>query len=135
MTKRTRADHVTEWESLVASLTARAAEVPELEVSRTKLNALAAEFRSIVPRQKELTASKQELSKRLAAITTEGREIATVLRVALKASYGKTSERLAEFGIPTFRGVTKKKSGPTQGEAPSTPTPATPPSPSSGSSG
>ena len=53
--------------------------------------------------------------------------MATVLRLAVKQHYGIRSEKLAEFGLPPFRGRVRK--APSQPEEPKTPSPA--PSPQS----
>jgi len=111
--KRTRADHLAEWEALLAALTARAAEVPHLEVSRQKLEQLATQYRDLLPRHKELTASKQELSQQLGQLSDEARKVATVLKVSLKDHLGRRSERLLEFGITPFRSTSRKQGEPT----------------------
>jgi hypothetical protein len=127
--KRTRADHLVEWEALVAALTARAAEVPQLEASRRKLEQLVAQYREVLPRHKELTASKQELSQQLEQLSNEARKVATVLKVSVKEHFGSRSERLLEFGIPPFRGLSRKKGDPEAASRKSTAQTLTPPSP------
>lgn len=126
--KRTRADHLAEWEGLLAALTARAAEVPQLDVSRRKLEQLANQFRDLLPRHKELTASKQELSLQLEQLTQEARQVATVLKVSLKDHFGRRNERLLEFGITPFRGFARKKGEPTAASRKTTAQSLTPPS-------
>lgn len=50
--------------------------------------------------------------------------MATVLRVAIKEHYGPDSEKLVEFGIQPFRGVTRKPKTPPTPEAPAATLPA-----------
>ena len=54
----------------------------------------------------------------------EERGLATVLRVAIKEHYGPDSEKLVEFGIQPFRGVTRKPRTPPTSEAPAATLPA-----------
>jgi hypothetical protein len=112
-------------ERLAASLTANAADLPHLEVSRNQLGTLLNEAREASDEQALHTAGKQEASRKLDIALTEGLRLATVLRLAVKHHYGIRSEKLAHFGIQPFRGRPRKaKPSP---EEPQTPAPSLPP--------
>ena len=73
---------------------------------------------SVTPRSAGATAGLQPVSPSLLLI--EGERMATVLRLAVKQHYGIRAEKLAEVGLPPFRGLRRK--------APETPQTPTPPS-------
>lgn len=110
MAGKTRyADHIKEWEGLAASLTANAAEVPQLEIQRAALQKLLDEVRSLTLQQAAFQAQKQQVSQRLKILIKEGIRLATVLRFSLKQHYGIRSEKLVEYGLQPFRGAVRKK--------------------------
>ena len=106
---------------LTAALAVNAAEIPHLEGTRTRLEKMLAEAQATVQQQAALTASKQEMSKKLKSQVVESQRAATGVRKLLKEFYGVRSEKLAGFGLQPFRGRKLKAATP---EAPAT----TPPS-------
>lgn len=96
------------WQRLSTALLANS-ELGHLEVQRANLMALYDQALEITKEQGALTASKQDLSKRLQVVMEEGERLATVLRLAVKAHYGIRSEKLAEFGLQPFRGKARKQ--------------------------
>ena len=117
----TAAGKIGEWQRLLAPLTANAEELKHLEVPRAKLAAMAAQATELKQQQAAQRAAKQEASKQLQEMLTEGGRLTTLLHQALKQHYGIRSEKLAEFGLKPFRGRKPLES--------STPTPATPSTP------
>ena len=105
---------------LTAALAANAAEVPHLEGTRVRLEKMLADAQETAKQQAALTASKQEMSKRLKSQVVEGQRVANGLRKLLKEFYGVRSEKLAEFGLQPFRGLKRKATTP---EEPPTTTP------------
>ena len=122
----TAAGKIGEWQRLLAPLTANAEELKHLEVSRAKLAAMAAQATELKKQQAAQRAAKQEASKQLQEMLTEGGRLTTLLRQALKEHYGIRSEKLAEFGLQPFRG---RK----QPDASTPATPSTPPQPEAAS--
>ena len=112
-------------ERLLSSLTANAAELPHLEVSRNQLGVLLGQAREAADLQALHTAGKQEASRNLQLALTEGMRLANVLRLAVKQHYGIRSEKLAHFGIQPFRGRPFRTRNPKP--APETPQPPAPP--------
>lgn len=96
--------YLAEWEKLIASLTANAAELPHLEASRVELQQKLQQVQALIGEQAMHQAAKQEASKGIATAIHEGRHLATFLRTGAKQRYGKDSEKMVEFGIPPFRG-------------------------------
>ncbi len=107
--ERTYLGKLGSWQRLITTLLANIEALAHMEVPRAKLEALLAQAVEIAKQQGALTASKQELSKQLQEIITDGERTATALRVLLKEHYGPRSERLAEFGIQPFRGRPRKE--------------------------
>jgi hypothetical protein len=118
--------------ALTTALAANAADLPHLELTRTKLDKLLADTAETVKQQKALAATKQDLSKKLRKQITEGQRLTTALQKLLKQNYGIDSEKLVEFGMQPFRGRKAKVVPPVVVEvktAPATPAPAATPHP------
>ncbi|HEV2851345.1 MAG TPA: hypothetical protein VHC97_00925 [Thermoanaerobaculia bacterium] len=99
-------NRLNDWEQVGAAQEANAAELPHLEAPRTKLKALLEQARSLSMEQSTLTASKQEISKKLRQVIREGEALAGLLRTGARVHFGTTSEKLVEFGMQPFRGRT-----------------------------
>lgn len=89
---------------LSAALSANAAELPHLEGVRARLEKTIADAQEVAKQQAALAASKQEASKRLKTLLTEGNRMATGVSRLLTENYGLRAEKLAEFGLQPFRG-------------------------------
>ena len=114
---------------LLAALEANAADLTHLEVPRLKLEGFLTQAVQIDLEQAARTAAKQEATKQLELLLIEAERLATVLRFSIRQHYGIRAEKLAEFGLQPFRGLTRKpKPAP---ETPGTPTPEPTPPPSS----
>jgi len=115
-------DFVTEWEHLLSTVAANAAEVPHLEVPRAKLLGMLEQVRSLAVQQDLHAANRLAVSQQLKVALGDGRKLATFLRTGLKEHYGNRSEKLVEFGIPPFRRRIKKEAPvvtkPPEGENP-----------------
>lgn len=98
------ADFITEWDELLAALDQNSSELEHLEITREKLRYLLTEARRVSQVQALHTASKQEATRELDAVVSQGRKVATVLRVSVREHYGNRSEKLAEFRLQPFRG-------------------------------
>lgn len=118
--KNSYADHLKEWEDTVASVAANAADLPQLETARAKLEAALNELRELVKQQAVLKATKQEVSKRMRNLTARGRKTSAMIRTVLKEHYGTTNEKLVEFGVQPFR-VRARKPAPSEGPNPESP--------------
>jgi len=119
------------WQELASSLSANTAEIPHLEGHRTRLADLLKQAQDLTTQQAALTASKQEVTKKLQGVMDEGKKVATFLRVGVRQHYGTRAEKLLEFGLRPFRGLRQKKSDPSTPEAkpPADQPPASTPSP------
>ncbi len=117
------------WERLLDAFVANADDFPQLEVYRVQLAEMLAQLRETTAQQAALAASKQEESKRLRKLLTEGRKLATFMRSGARRRYGDDSEKLVEFGLLPFRG--RRRSTKEEPPPPSEvkPTEAKPPAP------
>lgn len=106
--ERTHAGKKGSWLKLSTALEANKEELGHLEVPRTKLAAHLGRVQEITQEQSALAASKQELSKQLQVLMDETGRLVTMLRVAVKEHYGARSEKLTEFGLQPFRGLSRK---------------------------
>lgn len=97
-----------DWRRLLESLKTNTADLAYLETPRTELEGLLAQAIEINTKQAIHRAAKQDLSKQLRTLVTEGDRLATLLRGAIKQRYGIRSEKLAEFNLQPFRGITRK---------------------------
>lgn len=113
-----------DWKRLMKSIEANALELGHLEVSRLKLGGLLAQVEEVNNQQKALTASKQEASRQLRLLMTDGQRLSNALRTMIREHYGIRAEKLVEFGLQPFRGrIRKVKASPTE------PTPTDPANP------
>lgn len=112
-----------DWQGLLTKLEANLGEIPQIEPFRVKLAAILVQVLGISRQQDAMRASKQEASKQLRELITEGSRVAAVMRVVIKDHYGPREEKIAEFGLQPFRGR-KAKTAPAQPETPALPAPS-----------
>jgi hypothetical protein len=86
-----------------AALAANIEDFPELKPKVDRLAELLALLRELTAEQARLTAARQEVSKQIAELTDETQKLMTLLDVAVKAHYGRRSEKLVEYGLQPFR--------------------------------
>jgi hypothetical protein len=89
------------------------AEYQALKQSLTEMQLLKAQ-------QLDLTAQRQEMTQKLKAVITQGRDAAMRLRAMAKAKLGPRSERLVHFSVAPLRarGARKQVVKPPAGETP-----------------
>jgi len=109
-------------QQLLVKLEANLGDLPQVEMSVTKLGTVMARVLELIKQQGAMTASKQAASKELKTQLTEGQRLANAIRAVVKEHYGIRSEKLAEFGLQPFRGRVRKVKSPTP--SPETPTAA-----------
>jgi hypothetical protein len=109
---------------LSGTMEANKDELPHLEPFREKLGGLLAQALEVGKEQAALKARKQETSKQLRRLLSEGQRLATLVRTAVKEHYGPREEKVAEFGVQPFRGRKAKRAP--QEPAPPAPPPAGP---------
>jgi hypothetical protein len=121
-------------QQLLGKLEANKADLPQMEISITKLGTVMAQVMDVSKQQGALTASKQAASKQLQTLLNEGQRLANAMRALVKEHYGIRSEKLAEFGLQPFRGRVRTVKPPTPAPAtsPETPTSAPHPTPTAG---
>ncbi len=104
-----------------AALAANSAELAHLEGMRTRLERLVNEAQVIAQQQAALVASKQEASKRLQTLLSEGLRSATGMERMLQEFYGARAEKLAEFGLQPFRGRPRRRKEQPEPQQPESP--------------
>lgn len=102
---RSHAAIVSKWRGLGAGFANNASDLPHLGSHSQQLDALKAQAESIMAQQAVHTAAKQELSKQLVKVLDVGEKLATFLCVGVRQHYGRTEEKLVEFGLQPFRGL------------------------------
>jgi hypothetical protein len=118
----TAAEKLGGWQRLLAPLAANSADLPHLDTLRTQLSTMATQVGDLSKQQAAQRAAKQDASRQLEEMMTEGQRLASLLRQAVRQHYGIRSEKLAEFGLQPFRGK-KKTPPPPAPEIPTTPAP------------
>jgi hypothetical protein len=106
---------------LQGKLDANSADLPHLEAPRAQLRAMLTRFEELSKQQGAMRASKQEASKEMRTIVTEGQRLGNGMRRMVQIHYGTRSEKLAEFDLQPFRGRKAKAPAP---ETPGAPAPA-----------
>jgi hypothetical protein len=85
------------------ALAANAAQLPFVEPKRLRLDTVLTEVRGLTVEQATLTFRKQDVSKRRAELMKEGSALLDVLDTIVRQEYGRSSEKLAEFGLQPAR--------------------------------
>jgi hypothetical protein len=107
---------------LSATMEANKELLPHLEPFRAKLGGIVIRSTEVSQQQAALRASKQEASKQLQKLLSDGQRLANVVRTAVKEHFGIREEKVAEFGVQPFRG--RKVKTATETPAPTTVPPA-----------
>jgi hypothetical protein len=121
-----RAEILAEWHQTATATAANAEELAHLENHRLSLEQLYGELQTLSIEQDVLAASRQEVSKRIAEVLTEGNRTAAFMRTGARQHFGPDSEKLVEFGIKPFRGIRRRKPEPELPEEPAEPPPVSP---------
>jgi hypothetical protein len=121
MSRENQAETLDGWDRLTTPMGANPTQFPNLEDERQQLVSILTRSRDLVIQQAALTASKQDISKRLDALLGEGRKLATFIRVGVKQKLGNRSEKVIEFGLQPFRSRSRKPSPPPEKIAPAPP--------------
>jgi len=114
-----QADYIKQWQDLVSALAENAGDLPHLQTRLIKLQGILAQTVGVVQEQAASRAVKQEASRRLESLLSEGQKVATFLRVGVREHYGNRSEKLAEFHLQPLRG--RRPLGRTEPEPPPQP--------------
>jgi hypothetical protein len=85
------------------AVTANREELPHLEETVTTIDEVLSDVKDLTAQQASLSASKQEISKRIAERMREGERLMAFVDVCVRQRYGNRSEKLVEFGLQPFR--------------------------------
>jgi hypothetical protein len=85
------------------ALAANSGDLPQLELTRVRLDAMTTEMKDLTAQQASQAAGKQDTSKRIAGLIREARKLLTCVDTVIKEHYGNQSEKLVEFGVKPFR--------------------------------
>ena len=99
-----QSDVIKKWQTLVSALADNIGDLEHLSTRFVKLQAILADSIQVLQEQAAARASKQEASRRLESLLSEGQKVATFLNVGVREHYGNRSEKLAEFRLQPLRG-------------------------------
>ena len=111
-------------QSLSVTVEANKEQLPQLVPFGLRLGGIVTRSLDLSKQQAALTASKQEASKQLQLLLTEGQRVADVIRTVVRDHFGPRDEKLVEFGVQPFRG--RKAKTPSGTPQPPGPTPQPP---------
>lgn len=120
----TQGETIQDLQNLATTMAASSSEFPHLEPPRVQLVTILGQAQELITLQADLAAKRQETSKKLRELLTEGRRLGNFLRVGLKQFYGPRSEKLAAFRMQPFRGF--KAAKPEEPVTPAAPAPQAP---------
>ena len=95
---------VGDLQRLSVTMEANKEQLPQLEPFRAKLGDIVIRSLDVSKQQAAFTASKQQASKELRQLLTEGQRVADVIRTVVRDHFGPQDEKVAEFGVQPFRG-------------------------------
>jgi hypothetical protein len=107
--RRTYSGILGQWQRLLEAMAANTTDLPHLEMVRSLFVEHLNQTQALMRRQAAQMAEKQQSSQDLRARISDGQRMATMLRQGIRQHFGIRSEKMAEFGLTTFRG---KNSGP-----------------------
>jgi hypothetical protein len=114
------------------ALAANSADLPHMDVPRQKVEAVLTELKDLTAQHASLTAAKQDVSKRLNELHTDGKRLMTFVDAGVRQQYGNRAEKLVEFGQKPFRSQPRVRLvGPDGKPVKPSHTPAVPPAPPS----
>ncbi|MFL6193720.1 MAG: hypothetical protein ACJ75H_06080 [Thermoanaerobaculia bacterium] len=115
------ADILRDWDGLQEAVRRTPELQPFLEAEGKSLAESAAQVQSLLARQEELKALRQEVTQQLRAAVVAGRETAIRVRAVAKGKVGPKNERLVHFRVPPIRKRPRRAvEKPSDGEAPGT---------------
>ena len=100
----TYAGKLGDWRRLLTSVLANLGQLPDLQGIVSRFEALLNRGHDLARQQAAHVAGKQETSKQLKEVISEGDRLATLVRKSLQSHFGPRAEKLAEFGVQPFRG-------------------------------
>jgi len=121
-----------QWELLLTSVTANAADLPYVSEYRAQLEVELAGLKEAIQRQTTLQAAVQQETREVEGFLQRGNVLAVNIKAGVRTRYGNRSDKLVEFGMRPLRSrrrVTpevKKRKEEEKGDAPQTPTTAEP---------
>lgn len=122
------ADHLRIWQHRLLAMSQNPDDFKDLEGRRERLQSVMNQATEVMHEQSAATAAKQDASKRLDALMSEGRKLCTFLNACIRERYGSDSEKLAEFMLQPFRGRRPRgEKAKKQAEKAKTQTPSTSP--------
>src|SRR5215475_1309031 len=112
MPRSSIADAIVGWEKAVANARANAMDVPGMEAYLAPLEKMLADAKDLTARLDMRLAVKQQETRDRKALVQEGNFQVSRIRSAIKAFYGRNSERVIEFGARPIRPRKKKAKQP-----------------------
>jgi hypothetical protein len=99
-----QADFLNAFQHRLNALEVNINELQHLDSRRLKLQEIHKAAIVAFQDQSAATAAKQDASRRLEDLLSEGQTVMTFLSAGIREHYGKDSEKLAEFKLQPFRG-------------------------------
>ncbi|HVG07690.1 MAG TPA: hypothetical protein VNM67_08290 [Thermoanaerobaculia bacterium] len=103
------ADFIRHWGQIDDRMVANPEEMAPFEPLRLQLESERTALVAMTNQQAALKAATQETSRHIEGHVERGRDLATRLRDAIRAQYGRSDEKLTEFGLNPRR---KRKPAP-----------------------
>jgi hypothetical protein len=130
MPRSSIADSIVGWEKAVANARANAMDVPGMDAYLAPLEKMLADAKDLTARLDMRLGVKQQETRDRRALVQAGNFQVSRIRSAIKAFYGRNSERVIEFGArpvrPRTGKVQQKKVEPPAVSQPGTPGPPSP---------
>jgi hypothetical protein len=108
MANQAHADHLARWDTALAAGVANDTEPGTADIL-LQLGAAATGLKDCLVRRASLKFQQQQNSRDLDEFLAAGKEAFSRLALVVKGRYGRSAEKLAEWGIQPFRFVQKSK--------------------------
>ncbi|HYN23076.1 MAG TPA: hypothetical protein VE078_19105, partial [Thermoanaerobaculia bacterium] len=100
---------VTAWRQFLDSVDEEIAQLPYVKRLVVQLEAMYGRAQELIQKRAALQAAKQAATRELQELLPNGRVAINCVRKTLRLEFGKTSERLVQYGIKPYRGRARRK--------------------------
>jgi hypothetical protein len=109
MSKNSQEGTLSDWDQVLASMTAHQADLAGFEAYGVELAAAADTLRALRDRRARLRDALQQTTAEVHAVLVQGSDLLARLRAGVRSRYGIHDDRLLEFGVKPRTGRNRSK--------------------------
>lgn len=98
MSKSSQEETLSDWDQLLAAVSANQEDLPHVGTVRSQLAASMEDLRVLQSNRDRLRTETQRMTQEIQQALAKGRDLATRVRAYARSTYGIHSDKLLEFG-------------------------------------